>query len=151
MQDFVISQRKYPPPYSTGPDGQGLIPTSDGAGEVVAVGDGVAEWKVGDRVHSIFYEDWLAGPIKTKYLASGLGGSAPGCLTQYRIFRAESILAIPNHMSYEEAATVPCAAVMAWHALFEKKKPLAKDSTVLVLGSGVSVIGAQLAKAAALV
>ncbi|KAG9092210.1 hypothetical protein FRC06_000198 [Ceratobasidium sp. 370] len=113
-EDFVIGQRKYPPPHSTGPDGQGLIPTSDGAGEIV--GDGVAEWKTED-------------------LGSGT-------------FWAESVLAIPDRLSYEEAATIPCATVTVWHAPFEKK-PLTKDSTVLVIGSGgVSVIGAQLAKAA---
>ncbi|KAG9080525.1 hypothetical protein FRC06_006475, partial [Ceratobasidium sp. 370] len=124
-----------PSPYNTGPDGQGLIPTSDGAGEIVAAGDGVAEWK-------------FKGPIKTDYLEPRVGGSTSGCLTQYRTFWAESILAIPDRLSYEEAATIPCAAVTVWHALFEKK-PLTKDSTVLVISSGgVSVIGAQLAKAA---
>jgi NADPH:quinone reductase-like Zn-dependent oxidoreductase len=98
---------------------------------------------------------------------TGLGAQVSGCLTQYRyvisksllaythlrtleprIFRADTIVSIPDHLSYEEAATLPCAAVTAWHALFEKRR-LTNDSTVLVLGSGgVSVLGAQLAKAA---
>ncbi|QRV75909.1 Zinc-binding dehydrogenase [Ceratobasidium sp. AG-Ba] len=138
----------YPGPYSTGPDGQGLILGCDGAGEIVAVGEGVDEWKQGDRVHSLFFEDWQTGPIKTKYVGTSLGAQVPGVLAQYRIFRADTILSIPKHLTFEEAATIPCAAVTAWHALFEKV-PITKDSTVLVLGSGgVSVFGAQFAKAA---
>jgi hypothetical protein len=60
----MISQKKYPGPYTAGPDGKGLIPACDGAGEIVALGDGVSRWKTGDRVHSIFFEEWLTGPIK---------------------------------------------------------------------------------------
>jgi NADPH:quinone reductase-like Zn-dependent oxidoreductase len=62
----MVSQGIYPGPYNPGPDGQGLIPTSDGAGEIVAVGEGVSEWKTGDRVHSLFFEDWVTGPIKVQ-------------------------------------------------------------------------------------
>ncbi|KAF8609773.1 NAD(P)-binding protein [Ceratobasidium sp. AG-I] len=142
------SRKHYPGPFSTGPDGGGLIPTCDGAGEIVAVGDGVSQWKKGDRVHSLFTEGWLSGPIKAEQFGTALGAPVPGCLTQYRIFPEATLLPIPSHLSYEEAATLPCAAVTAWNALFEGK-PLTKDSTVLALGSGgVSVHGAQLAKAA---
>ncbi|KAF8609775.1 zinc-type alcohol dehydrogenase-like protein [Ceratobasidium sp. AG-I] len=148
-RDIMISSGELPGPFSTGPDGLGLIPASDGAGEVVAVGDGVSEWKKGDRVHSLFFEGWLSGPIKDEHWGTILGAAVSGCLTQYRIFPKESLLPIPSHLSYEEAATLPCAAVTAWHAFFEEREPLTKDSTVLVLGSGgVSVLGAQLAKAA---
>ncbi|KAF8609727.1 zinc-type alcohol dehydrogenase-like protein [Ceratobasidium sp. AG-I] len=143
-----FSGKSYPGPYSKGPDGGGLIPTCDGAGEVVAVGDGVSKWKKGDRVHSLFTEGWLSGPMKPEYFATALGAPVSGCLTQYRIFPEATLLPIPDHLTYEEAATLPCAAVTAWHALFERR-PLTKDSTILVLGSGgVSVFGAQLAKAA---
>ncbi|KAG8694246.1 hypothetical protein FRC09_009974 [Ceratobasidium sp. 395] len=142
------SQGNYPGKLSTGPDGQGLIPTCDGAGEIVTVGGNVTKWKVGDRVHSVFYEKWLSGPIKTEYLDFVLGSTSSGCLTQYQVFHSDTILPIPDHLSYEEAATLPCAAVTSWNALFQKQ-PITKDSTVLVLGSGgVSVAGAQLAKAA---
>ncbi|ELU41231.1 zinc-binding dehydrogenase domain-containing protein [Rhizoctonia solani AG-1 IA] len=138
----LIGREQYPGPYSTGPDGQGLIPSCDGAGEVVAVGEGVTQWKKGDRVHSLFFETWFDGPIQV------LGGGTTGCLTQYRVFDAKTLLPIPAYLSYEEAATIPCAALTAWHSFFEKQ-PITKDSTVLVLGSGgVSVFGAQLAKAA---
>ncbi|ELU36565.1 zinc-binding dehydrogenase domain-containing protein [Rhizoctonia solani AG-1 IA] len=159
--------------YSNGPDGQGHVPLSDGAGEVVAVGEGVTQWKKGDRVHSLFFETWCEGPNKVTglgfpawILKSKTSGSTTGCLTQYRysslmpviaytnycpiqnrIFDAKTLLPIPSHLSYEEAATIPCAALTAWHSFFEKQ-PITKDSTVLVLGSGgVSVFGAQLAKA----
>ncbi|GAB1526352.1 hypothetical protein RhiTH_009519 [Rhizoctonia solani] len=133
--------------YSNGPDGQGHVPLSDGAGEVVAVGEGVTQWKKGDRVHSLFFETWCEGPNKAEHMSFSVGGSTTGCLTQYRIFDAKTLLPIPSHLSYEEAATIPCAALTAWHSFFEKQ-PITKDSTVLVLGSGgVSVFGAQLAKA----
>lgn len=146
-RDILISKGIYPGPYHTGPDGQGLIPSCDGAGEVVAVGEGVTEWKKGDRVHSLFFETWFDGPIKDEHLLHTVGGGAPGCLTQYRIFRTETLLRIPPHLSYEEAATIPCAALTAWQSFFEKRS-ITKDSTVLVLGSGgVSVFGAQFAKA----
>ncbi|KAJ1311896.1 hypothetical protein OPQ81_010356 [Rhizoctonia solani] len=149
-QDILISNGTYPasPTDSTGPDGQGLIPTSDGAGEVVAVGEGVTQWNKGDRVHSLFFETWLDGPILPEHNFQALGAGTPGCLSQYRIFKAETLLPIPPRLSYEEAATIPCAALTAWNSFFERK-PITDKSTVLVLGSGgVSVFGAQLAKAA---
>ncbi|CCO34860.1 alcohol dehydrogenase zinc-binding domain protein [Rhizoctonia solani AG-1 IB] len=140
---------------STGPDGQGLIPTSDGAGEVVAVGEGVTQWKKGDRVHSLFFETWLDGPILPEHNFQALGAGTPGAYilnnlakTILRTFKVETLLPIPDHLSYEEAATIPCAALTAWNSFFERK-PITNKSTVLVLGSGgVSVFGAQLAKAA---
>ncbi|CAE6482977.1 unnamed protein product, partial [Rhizoctonia solani] len=77
-----------------------------------------------------------------------LGAGTPGCLSQYRVFKAETLLPIPDHLSYEEAATIPCAALTAWNSFFERQ-PITDKSTALVLGSGgVSVFGAQLAKAA---
>ncbi|CAE6480725.1 unnamed protein product [Rhizoctonia solani] len=148
--DILISNGTYPtsPTDSTGPDGRGLIPTSDGAGEVVAVGEGVSQWRKGDRVHSLFFETWLDGPILPEHNFEALGAGTPGCLSQYRVFKAETLLPIPPHLSYEEAATIPCAALTAWNSFFERK-PITDQSTVLVLGSGgVSVFGAQLAKAA---
>ncbi|KAF8672823.1 Zinc-binding dehydrogenase [Rhizoctonia solani] len=144
----MINKGQYPGPLSTGPDGQGLIPSCDGAGEVVAVGEGVTQWRKGDRVHSLFFETWFDGPIQDEHMPFTVGGGTPGCLAQYRVFDAKALLPIPAHLSYEEAATIPCAALTAWHSFFEKR-PVTKDSTVLVLGSGgVSVFGAQLAKAA---
>ncbi|KAF8752808.1 oxidoreductase [Rhizoctonia solani] len=131
-----------------GPDGGGLIPTSDGTGEIVAVGEGVAGWAIGDRAHSLVSESWVSGPLKPEYWPTALGSETQGCLTQYRIFPAEFILPIPDHLSYEEAASNIYAGMTAFHALFDSGKQL-QNSTVLVLGSGgVSVLGAQFAKAA---
>ncbi|QRW04817.1 Zinc-binding dehydrogenase [Ceratobasidium sp. AG-Ba] len=102
-----IPHGNIPWPYSTGPDGQGLILGCDGAGEIVAVGEGVDEWKQGDRVHSLFFEDWQTGPIKTKYV-----GTLPRCtgarsFSPVPDFRADTILSIPKHLTFEEAATIP--------------------------------------------
>ncbi|KAJ1311857.1 hypothetical protein OPQ81_010318 [Rhizoctonia solani] len=142
------SKVMYAGPYTTGPDGQGLIPSCDGAGEVIAVGEDVTQWKKGDRVHSLFFETWFDGPLKDEHMSLTVGAGTTGCLAQYRIFDAKALLPIPPHLTYEEAATIPCAALTAWQSFFEKC-PITKDSTVLVLGSGgVSVFGAQLAKAA---
>ncbi|CAE6478090.1 unnamed protein product [Rhizoctonia solani] len=149
-RDILICNRTYPasPTDSTGPDGQGLILTSDGAGEVVAIGDGVTQWKKGDRVHSLHFETWLDGPILPEHNFQALGAGTPGCLSQYRIFKTETLLPVPPHLTYEEAATIPCAALTAWNSFFERKL-ITDQSTVLVLGSGgVAVFGAQLAKAA---
>ncbi|CUA75247.1 hypothetical protein RSOLAG22IIIB_11610 [Rhizoctonia solani] len=148
--DIKISLGQYPGgAFTTGPDQAGLIPTSDGAGEIVAVGESVDKWTIGDRVHSLFSEGWLSGPVQDQYWPTTLGSHTQGCLTQYRIFPAEFCLPIPEHLSYEQAAAIPCAGITAFNALFEFGPPTNRDSTVLVLGSGgVSVLGAQLAKAA---
>ncbi|GAB1527037.1 hypothetical protein RhiTH_010212 [Rhizoctonia solani] len=125
--DVKICRGTYPlPGFTTGSDGKGLIPTSDGAGDIVAIGEDVTGWTIGDRVHSLFSEGWISGPLKaTKF-----------------------ILPIPDHLSYEEGASTACAGITAFNALFDSGE-LTPDSTVLVLGSGgVSVLGAQFAKAA---
>ncbi|CAE6480436.1 unnamed protein product [Rhizoctonia solani] len=128
--------------FTTGPDRGGLIPTSDGAGEIVAVGEGVDGWGIGDRVHSLFSEAWEQDWPTT------IGSHVQGCLTQYRIFPANFCLPVPKHLSYEQAAAIPCAGITAFNVLFECSSTT-PDSTVLVLGSGgVSVLGAQFAKAA---
>ncbi|QRW22593.1 Zinc-binding dehydrogenase [Rhizoctonia solani] len=144
----TVTYPSSPKGYTMGPDGGGLIPTSDGTGEIVAVGEGVAGWAIGDRVHSLVSESWVSGPLKPEYWPTALGSETQGCLAQYRIFPAEFILPIPDHLSYEEAASNICAGMTAFHALFDSGKQL-QNSTVLVLGSGgVSVLGAQFAKAA---
>ncbi|GAB1519530.1 hypothetical protein RhiTH_002598 [Rhizoctonia solani] len=127
-------------------DGKGLIPTSDGAGEIVAVGEGVNKWVVGDRVRSLFNELWATGQMQSTGAALP-GSGTQGCLAQYRIFPANFVLRVPEHLSFEEAATIPCAGITAFNALFESANTT-QDSTVLVLGSGgVSVYAAQFAKA----
>ncbi|KAJ6548706.1 alcohol dehydrogenase superfamily protein [Mycena capillaripes] len=109
-----------------------IVPCSDMAGEVVVVGDGVAEWTQGDRVCASLILDYTHGDLTPAMLATGLGGEVNGVLTQYKAFPAHSLVRIPAHFSYEEASTLPCAALTAFNAL-EGVKP---GNTVLIAGTG---------------
>jgi NADPH:quinone reductase-like Zn-dependent oxidoreductase len=122
-----------------------LIPLSDGAGEVMQVGDGVTRVKAGDRVMPIFAQRWLAGePTKAKLL-SALGGPLDGTLVEERAFHEDGLVAVPAHLSWEEAATLTCAGVTAWSALVTHGRIKAGD-TVVVLGTGgVSLFALQIA------
>ncbi len=122
-----------------------VIPLSDGAGEVAAVGEGVTRWKAGDRVAANFMRDWVAGPIDETALRSSLGGGVDGMLAPYVVLPEHALVRIPDHLSFEQAATLPCAAVTAWNALTAADvKP---GQTVLLLGTGgVSIFGLQFAK-----
>ena len=125
-----------------------IVPLSDGAGEVVAIGEGVTKWKVGDRVMPIFMQGWIDGPIDFSKARTALGGDRDGCLREFGVFSAEGLVKIPDHFSYEEAATLPCAAVTAFNALFESGGAISGE-TVLVQGTGgVSVFATQFAHAA---
>jgi NADPH:quinone reductase-like Zn-dependent oxidoreductase len=123
-----------------------LIPLSDGAGEVVQVGPGVTRVKVGDRVMPIFAQRWLAGePTKDKLL-SALGGPLDGTLVEEIALHEDGLVAVPAHLSWEEAATLTCAGVTAWSALVTQGGTRAGD-TVLVLGTGgVSLFALQIAR-----
>lgn len=122
-----------------------IVPLSDGAGEVVQVGDGVTRWKVGDRVAGIFMQGWISGAIDAEKAKAALGGGTDGVLAERKIFSQEGLIRIPEHLSYEEAATLPCAGVTAWHAL----KGIQSGETVLVQGTGgVSIFAIQFAKMA---
>jgi len=125
-----------------------LVPFSDGAGVVAAVGEGVTEWKVGDRVAANFFANWVDGPFNPAYIASALGGGGTdGVLAEYAVLEAKSLVRVPDYMSLEEAATLPCAGVTAWHALFERGN-IKPGDTVLVQGTGgVALFGLQLASA----
>lgn len=124
-----------------------LIPCSDGAGEVIAVGEGVTRVKVGDRVAGSFSQGWIAGkPTADKLLTTTLGGPLDGMLAEQVCLHEEGLVHIPEHLSYEEAATLPCAAVTAWSALVRHGDVKAGD-TVLALGTGgVSIFALQFAK-----
>jgi NADPH:quinone reductase-like Zn-dependent oxidoreductase len=124
------------------------VPFSDGAGEIAAVGEGVAKWKLGDRVMPIFAQRWFDGDSSEEKRRTSLGAGAQwdGVLREYGAFGAESIVQIPEHLSYEEAATLPCAALTAWNALVFSGKLKAGES-VLTLGTGgVSIFAAQFAR-----
>jgi len=125
-----------------------IVPLSDGAGEIVEIGAEVARLKQGDRVAGIFFQRWLAGPVRPDIQEAALGGTADGMLTEFALLDAEGVVRIPDHLSYAEAATLPCAALTAWHGLIEAGGLKAGD-TVLLLGTGgVSVFGLQLARLA---
>ncbi len=123
-----------------------LVPLSDGAGVVEKLGDGARRFQVGDRVAPIFMQTWLAGPIQEEHARSALGGAIDGVLAELVALPEDGLVGVPEHLSWEEAATLPCAAVTAWHALVAAGGIKAGD-TVLVLGSGgVSVFALQFAR-----
>lgn len=125
---------------------EGVVPLSDGAGEVVALGEGVNQWKVGDRVISSFWQGWLAGDFRQALTARTLGGPLDGLLSEYVLLSADGIVRCPSHLSYEQAACLPCAAVTAWQALVTEGRVKAGD-WVLVQGTGgVSLFALQFAK-----
>ncbi len=125
-----------------------LVPLSDGAGEVVEVGEGVTRVKSGDRVAGIFMQGWLGGEMEPAYGLTALGGAINGVLAEYVVFDEQGLVQIPDHLSYEQAATLPCAAVTAWNALFGLQA-LQPGQTVLTLGTGgVSIFALQFARAA---
>ncbi|MGD0733278.1 MAG: NAD(P)-dependent alcohol dehydrogenase [Terracidiphilus sp.] len=121
------------------------IPCSDGAGQVEAVGEGVTAWKPGDRVAGIFMQNWLDGAFTRAKSRGALGGDTDGTLAEYIVLAESGLAAIPRHLSYEEAATLPCAAVTAWNAL--AAADIKPGSTVLIQGTGgVSIFALQLAR-----
>lgn len=121
------------------------IPCSDGAGEVVEVGAGVAAWKPGDRVAGIFMQNWLEGRLTAARAKGALGGDIDGMAAEFVALREDGLVRIPEHLSFAEAAALPCAAVTAWNALAaDELKP---GSTVLIQGTGgVSLFALQLAR-----
>ena len=123
-----------------------LIPNSDGAGEVIAVGDGVDDFEPGDRVAGCFFQDWSDGRISAAAMASALGGPIDGVLAETVVLSAAGAVRLPQHLSFEEGATLPCAGLTAWNCLVEQGG-LKAGSTVLLLGTGgVSIFGLQIAK-----
>ena len=125
-----------------------LIPFSDGAGEVAAVGEGVTRVNVGDRVCPMFFPSWIDGRPSASNRRLALGGTRPGVLQEVMLLDAEGVSRIPGHLNFEEAATLPCAALTAWRALFEEAR-VRPGQTVLVQGTGgVSIFALQFAKLA---
>ncbi|WP_217276335.1 zinc-dependent alcohol dehydrogenase family protein, partial [Corallococcus exiguus] len=123
-----------------------LIPCSDGAGQVVAVGSGVTRVKVGDRVAPTFFQVWTDGERTPEKVAHALGGGVPGVLAEYVCVDAEGLVLLPDWLSYEEGATLPCAAVTAWNALVPQGG-LKRGQTVLAQGTGgVSIFALQFAR-----
>ncbi len=141
-RDLVIARSDYRMPIK-----ENVIPLSDGAGEVVEVGSGVLRVKVGDRVAGCFFQRWPGGEPGPHFHASGLGAGIDGVLTEYAVLEEEGVVKIPAHLSFEEAASLPCAGVTAWSAIVEHAGLIA-GQTLLVQGTGgVSILALQLARA----
>ncbi len=143
FRDLMISKGIYNPRLKLP-----LIPLSDGAGEVSAVGTGVTRYRLGDRVVSAFMPGWVDGePTDTK-VRSALGGEVDGMLAEEVVLPETGVLPIPSHLSFEEAATLPCAAVTAWNALFETGSLQPGDSVLVQGTGGVSIFALQFARMA---
>jgi NADPH:quinone reductase-like Zn-dependent oxidoreductase len=126
-----------------------ITPVSDGAGEVIAVGENVSHIKPGDRVMASFFPTWIDGPLSDHHHANALGGgNVNGMLAEEVVLDQSAWLHIPEHLSFKQASTLPCAGLTAWHALFEAAN-LRPGDTVLLQGTGgVSILALQLARAA---
>jgi NADPH:quinone reductase-like Zn-dependent oxidoreductase len=142
-RDIMIAKGFYP----VG-DRKALVPLSDGAGDVVAVGRNVTRFKPGARVAAIFFQDWLEGRPTPAAAKSAMGGEIDGMLAEYVTLNEQGLVAIPEHLSYEEAATLPCAGVTAWNGLVTRGNMRAGDYVLLQGTGGVSVFGLQFATAA---
>ncbi len=124
-----------------------LIPLSDGVGVVAELGSDVAGFEIGDRLCPAFYQHWQGGPPPASLETGRLGGPLDGVLTTHRVIPSSALVRVPDHLSDEEAATLPCAGVTAWSALSEPA-PLRPGETVLILGTGgVALMALSLAKA----
>jgi NADPH:quinone reductase-like Zn-dependent oxidoreductase len=128
---------------------QDITPLSDGAGEVAAVGEGVTRFATGDRVAGTFFQNWIDGPPNPA-AGPALGTfPAPGMLAEYVVLPEQDVVRIAQTLSFEEAATLPCAGITAWNALMEGPRPTIPGSRVLILGTGgVSLLALQIARAA---
>jgi NADPH:quinone reductase-like Zn-dependent oxidoreductase len=141
-RDTYVKLGRYP-----GPMKPNLVPLSDGAGEVVATGPKTTRFKQGDRVASIFFQTWLEGRPTPEMFGGALGGAIDGMLSQYVTLNENGLVAIPRHLSYEEAATLPCAGVTAWNALVTRGRTQPGDYVLLQGTGGVSILGLELAVA----
>jgi NADPH:quinone reductase-like Zn-dependent oxidoreductase len=123
-----------------------LIPLSDGAGEVVAVGPGVSRIKTGDRVAGCFMQKWIGGAIDEVAMASAMGGAIDGMLTELAVLEEDGVVKLPAGLSFEEGATLPCAGLTAWHALVEIGNIKAGDIVQIQGSGGVSIFALQFAR-----
>jgi NADPH:quinone reductase-like Zn-dependent oxidoreductase len=139
-RDFLVVTGRYSPSLP-----KPLVIASDGAGQVIALGDGVRNFKVGDRVAGSFFQNWERGEIDREAALSALGGAIDGVLATARVFDERGLVHFPEHLSFEEAAALPCAAVTAWNALAQKAHVRSSDTVLLIGTGGVSIFGLQFA------
>lgn len=140
-RDLIVLQGKYDRNPTVG-----RVPLSDGAGEVVAIGSAVTKFKPGDRVAACFFQGWPAGRFSGEMHRTALGGPIDGVLTEQAKFHEDGLVHLPANYTFEEGATLPCAALTAWQSLIVRGE-LVPGETVLLLGTGgVSIFGLQIAK-----
>ena len=125
-----------------------IVPASDGAGEVIEIGSGVQRLAIGDRVAAAFFPTWLDGPFAEEHHANALGGSLDGMLAEEVVLPERAWVKIPSRYSFEQASTLPCAGVTAWHALFEAATVRPGETVLVQGGGGVSTFALQLARSA---
>ncbi|KAL1943206.1 hypothetical protein VTO73DRAFT_4281 [Trametes versicolor] len=142
-RDLLIARGQYP-----GEQKDNVVPGSDLAGEIVALGSDVSGWAVGERVCATCMLDYVFGDVTAAAMATASGAPIDGVLTEYKVLPVHALVRIPEHLSYEEASTLPCAAVTAYNALLGPSPGLKGGDTVLIQGTGgVSIFGLQLAAA----
>ncbi len=123
-----------------------FVPFSDGVGEVAAVGEGVTRFKVGERLAGTFMQKWLAGELSDAGAKSALGGGIEGILAEYALLDQDGVVRVPEHLTDEEAASLPCAGVTAWHSLIRAGRLCAGESVLLQGTGGVSLFALQFAR-----
>ena len=141
-RDLLVPQRGYGALTGTLP----LIPISDGAGEVIAIGEGVRRVAVGDRVCPVMIQSWISGPPTMERLSATLGGPLDGVMVEYMVLNEQGVIKTPEHLSNEEAATLPCAALTAWSAIVTDGQVKAGDRVLVQGTGGVSLFALQFAK-----
>jgi NADPH:quinone reductase-like Zn-dependent oxidoreductase len=122
-----------------------LVPLCDGAGEVAEVGAGVTALKPGDRVASTYFQDWISGPLTAGVFRTVLGQAIDGVLAEYVVLKEHGVVRVPAHLSFEEAATLPCAGLTAWQALVTEGRIKPGDTVVVMGTGGVSIFALQFA------
>ncbi|MBI4862962.1 MAG: NAD(P)-dependent alcohol dehydrogenase [Candidatus Riflebacteria bacterium] len=140
-RDLLVAKGQYNPKIPLP-----LIPGSDGVGEIVAVGPGVDDWKVGDRVAGTFFQAWAEGELTDDRARSTLGGDRDGVFAEYVALERGGVVKVPAHLTDEQAATLPCAALTAWNALVTRGKIKAGDSVLVQGTGGVSIFALQFAR-----
>ena len=141
-RDLYVQRGLYP-----GPRRPVLVPLSDGVGEVAAIGSGVSRFRTGQRVAGIFFKTWLDGRPQPSDMLTSLGGAVDGLLSEFVTLDENGLVAVPDSLSNEEAATLPCAGVTAWNALVTRGRTRPGDFVLLQGTGGVSIFGLQLALA----
>ncbi|RYF76525.1 MAG: NAD(P)-dependent alcohol dehydrogenase [Comamonadaceae bacterium] len=141
FRDLLILQQRY-----AFPARPGVVPLSDGAGEVVALGPGVTSLRAGDRVAACYFPKWQAGRLEMPMALEQFGCTRDGMLAEHVVVEASALVSIPEHLSFEQACTLPCAAVTAWNALVGGQS-IVPGATVLTIGTGgVALFALQFAK-----